>query len=428
LESAAKNGAPKHWPVLRHALAGQMVRSTLFHGDFAPWNVRMTNLENIRAFDWERGQLKGIPAWDWFHFIVQTSILAKRHSPERVAAELEQLFRSPRFKNYAEAAGISDTVEPLLLAYLLHQQLVIQPREGARLTRRLFDLLWMQWRWRCRVSGHTEFIRKPVTPGPGQQVKSAFANLANLLWEPSLSPHVQPSFGSQLLQHWKAMLMSLAWLTGTAVLHCHVGQHLLFMPFYLLPCIWLALKIDGRLALLVTLPAAVTGPVMYHNTFPDQLPIDVLCWNIVMRLAIFQLIVILLDRIRQHGSSQIPQRPEDEKGVIQSLSGNWVVIVAAAAIFMLVAMLDAFTPPDLISLYLLPCIMLTLALNWRWGTLVAALAAVLGPILQMEDPSYHAPIVQFWNTVMRFVIFETVVLLLERIRRQNILFQADNHR
>jgi len=145
LESVANSAGLPEWPALQDALLGRNVRPTLFHGDFAPWNVRMTNLENIRAFDWENGHLKGIPGWDWFHFIVQISILVKRHSRERVAAELEQLVRSPRFQNYALSAGISQIVEPLLLAYLLHQTLVIQPLEGRRQTEGLFQLLWRQW-------------------------------------------------------------------------------------------------------------------------------------------------------------------------------------------------------------------------------------------------------------------------------------------
>ena len=138
LRSVAKGAGLPQWPILRDALAQQAVRTTIYHGDFAPWNVRMTNLENIRAFDWERGHLKGIPAWDWFHFIIQTSILVKRYSPERVAAELEQLVHSPRFKKYASDAGISEIVEPLLLAYLLEQKLIVRPLEGNEQTDQLF--------------------------------------------------------------------------------------------------------------------------------------------------------------------------------------------------------------------------------------------------------------------------------------------------
>jgi hypothetical protein len=152
LQSVAKGAGLPEWPILRDALAKQTVRTTIYHGDFAPWNVRVMNLETIRAFDWERGHLKGIPAWDWFHFTVQTSILVRRYSPNRVAAELEQLIHSPRFQQFATDAGISDIVEPLLLAYLLEQKLVIRPLAGIEQTDRLFRLLWAKWRLRGNAS------------------------------------------------------------------------------------------------------------------------------------------------------------------------------------------------------------------------------------------------------------------------------------
>ena len=145
LALAANGAGLLPWPALRDALAGRMVRTTIFHGDFAPRNVRLTGSDNIRAFDWERGHLKGIPAWDWFHFVIQNSILVKRHSPESVAAEMEQLIRSPRFQKYAADAGITPFVEPLLLAYFLDQKLVTQPLAGGKVTDRLFQILWAKW-------------------------------------------------------------------------------------------------------------------------------------------------------------------------------------------------------------------------------------------------------------------------------------------
>jgi hypothetical protein len=74
------------------------------------------------------------------------------------------------------------------------------------------------------------------------------------------------------------------------------------------------------------------------------------------------------------------------------------------------------------GLYIIPCMIITLALNWRWGTVLAVVCAVLGPILQRPDPAYQSLDIQFWNTAMRFVMYEMVVLMIERVRRENILF------
>jgi hypothetical protein len=427
LESVAKGSNLPSWREMRGALAAHTVRTTIFHGDFAPWNVRIANLENIRGFDWERGHLKGIPAWDWFHFIVQTSILVKRHSPERVAAELQQLIRSPRFQNYASAAGISQIIEPLLLAYLLHQKLVVQPLEGGELTDRLFGLLWAQWQ--LKLNGGTPAFLPPAGQRrpPGAQVKLAFTRLANLFWEPSLSPVSQPPFNDQLRRYWLGLLAAFIWICGFATLHSFTGAHLLFTPFYLVPCVLLALKTDRRLAFIAAYVAAFAGPLLYHFKYPQLVPLDVTCWNVFMRVLVFLLIVILLDGVRKQSLFRDQQHTLPEQNPIQAIRGNWAVIVIASIFFALVMVLDGLTSPHLIflALYMLPCVILTLALDWRWGTIVAVLASVVGPLLQrLGDPGYQHMGIEFWNTVMRFVIFQIIVLLLERIRHGNSLLMA----
>jgi len=76
-----------------------------------------------------------------------------------------------------------------------------------------------------------------------------------------------------------------------------------------------------------------------------------------------------------------------------------------------------------LPLYLLPCVIFTLTLNWRWGTLAAVIASVVGPLGQrFDDSGYQLLSVELWNTFMRLIIFQTVVLLLDRVRRENILF------
>ena len=43
------------------------VPSTIVHGDFAPWNLR-THHGKISAFDWEYGELDGLPLMDETHY------------------------------------------------------------------------------------------------------------------------------------------------------------------------------------------------------------------------------------------------------------------------------------------------------------------------------------------------------------------------
>ncbi len=424
LESMAHAADIPEWAWLRDALAGQKVRTTLFHGDFTPWNVRMENLETIQAFDWERGHLHGIPAWDWFHFIVQTSILVKRHSRERIAAELEQLFQSPRFQNYAAEAGISHCFEPLLLAYLLHQRLVVQPEEGRERTRRLFQLLWQQWRMK-QVVGEL-----PVRPAararrsPTEQLKSAGRKFANLLWEPSLSPEWHPPLLQQCGRHWRGMLAALLWIGGVAAIHYFVKPHIMLAPFYLAPCIWLALVAGRPPALLVAIVAGLAGPEMQYFKEPGVMGWPTLIWNVVMRILVFQFVVVLLHHARQtHLYRPPPSRGAPPGGRL--LADNWLVVLVMLVYLGLLALLNIWVSPhgNFILFYLVPGVLVALVTDVRWGTVAAVLAAAAAALAQhFGDPGDYTWPATGWNGLMRLAIFETTVLLVRRVHQENILF------
>ncbi|MDR3576226.1 MAG: hypothetical protein P4L50_20350 [Anaerolineaceae bacterium] len=427
LQSVAKGAGLPQWPILRDALAEQSFRTTIYHGDFAPWNVRMTNLETIRAFDWERGHLKGIPAWDWFHFIVQTSILVKRYSPERVAAELEQLVHSPRFQKYASDAGISEIVEPLLLAYLLEQKLIVRPLEGIEQIDRLFRLLWAKWQLEENTGKPAIATAADLRIPAREQIKFAVAKLANLFWEPSLSPVIKTPLSVDLPRYWLALLVSFVWIGCVSALQFSTDPHLTFAPFYMAPCVLLALKADRRLGLILACIAGVAGPLMQHLKQPMMIPLDITLWNMAMRVLVFILMVVLLDNVRQQSPSGRSPHTVPEQNANQAISGNWAVVLITSIYFAMIVALDVLTNPYYIflPLYLLPCVIFTLTLNWRWGTLAAVIASVVGPLTQrFEDPGYQLLGVEFWNTLMRLMIFQTVVLLLDRVRRRNILFSS----
>lgn len=76
-------------------------------------------------------------------------------------------------------------------------------------------------------------------------------------------------------------------------------------------------------------------------------------------------------------------------------------------------------------LYLFPCMITTLVFNLRWGIATTALAAVTDVFLQSYGDSRFQTLEIFgWNLLMRFILFLLVIVLLDRIRRENILFSA----
>jgi len=117
-------------PGLATSLAGTKLRTALWHGDFAPWNVRISRDGAWRVIDWERGELNGPPAWDWFHYIIQRAVLVHRESGPQLAETADALLASAGFKSYAESTGIAATARTLLAAYLMHCLHIVRQVDG----------------------------------------------------------------------------------------------------------------------------------------------------------------------------------------------------------------------------------------------------------------------------------------------------------
>ena len=129
---------------LEKRLANRIVHPAIFHGDFAPWNIKVS--EGVwTVLDWERGELNGLPGYDWFHYIIQTRILVGKKSTTALVQELSSLLGSTAFQQYATRAGIAGVERELVVAYLLHHNEVIRPGEGRVRGRKLFNALAKKW-------------------------------------------------------------------------------------------------------------------------------------------------------------------------------------------------------------------------------------------------------------------------------------------
>jgi len=111
------------------ALAETKFHPTLMHGDFAPWNVKVC-AGHWTVLDWERGQLEGVPGWDWFHFELQPALLVRHETAAQLFTRCERILASSDFLAYAAAAGIGPHARALLLAYLANCLCVTKQTEG----------------------------------------------------------------------------------------------------------------------------------------------------------------------------------------------------------------------------------------------------------------------------------------------------------
>jgi len=436
LESVVPAHKPAEWQVVRSALAGKQIRSTLQHGDFAPWNIRAVNSQNLQAFDWERGHLHGPPAWDWFHFIVQTSILARRYSVERVAAEIEHLLQSPRFLKYAQETGISKIEKPLMLAYLLHHRWVIQPLEGAYDTEELFRLLAQRWGFTTELHvaslGSSNPVLEPAqleAGSPGlwadakQQLKGAWSQLANVFWEPTLAANIQPPLLAQFKTAWPLALGCSLFLAALAYLQYSFLNHVMLLPFQAIPCLLLTWNINRRWGTFFACLASTIGPLVAMSKDPAWRHPDLICWNILMRFFMLQMAVFLTDRIhRQRDFFQQIMRPQRRPA---DFAGNWAIVLVSVVAFIGFAWGDVFTGPRVIflPLYLLPAILITLFINLSWGAIMVLLAAVVSSGDEYIS-KYNSSVAEAfgWNLVMRFLLMYLVILLLDRLRQESVLF------
>ena len=66
---------------------GSVLACTLSHNDFTPWNLYVSH-GKLELFDWEYASLCNPVGLDACHFQVQTALLERRWSPERIVREL----------------------------------------------------------------------------------------------------------------------------------------------------------------------------------------------------------------------------------------------------------------------------------------------------------------------------------------------------
>jgi hypothetical protein len=143
---ARDHGAKPGFARLAAKLAAVEFFPALYHGDFAPWNIKVSPRDGSwRILDWERGERAGFPGWDWFHYSVQRGALVEKLTPDALARKWEGLLASAEFAAYAERAGILGGEKVLAAAYLFYCVEVLRPSEGMETLRGLLARIGERW-------------------------------------------------------------------------------------------------------------------------------------------------------------------------------------------------------------------------------------------------------------------------------------------
>jgi hypothetical protein len=107
------------------------IAPALFHGDFAPWNIKVSKgSKTWVVIDWERGEVNGPPAWDWFHFDLQSRVLRDKKRGISLMSSARSLLTLPSLGKYLHEVGLAGQELTWLLGYLMYCAHVIMPAEG----------------------------------------------------------------------------------------------------------------------------------------------------------------------------------------------------------------------------------------------------------------------------------------------------------
>ena len=112
------------------AKPGPDFRTCIEHGDFAPWNIRASSMEEVFVLDWEHARLEGLPWLDALHFCFQTEALVGRRGPRQVLTSLLSVFSQPAAQEYAKRLSMMAGHERSLITVYLLRVLAVGASEG----------------------------------------------------------------------------------------------------------------------------------------------------------------------------------------------------------------------------------------------------------------------------------------------------------
>ena len=172
-----------------------------------------------------------------------------------------------------------------------------------------------------------------------------------------------------------------------------------------------------------TVPASVRRPEpgfierWYHNTAGA-----VFCAADNMKRSLFEFLPLpWLRTYRQTkawflaGHAQPDAKP---LSIIQQIRINWITIMASYALLAGTVAADWLSGPTVSmgAFYLMPPGILALIVGRRWGTVAAAVAAVVRSLFEFGQSGHAHLGVVAWNTLMRFLVLQFVVLLAARVK------------
>ena len=99
-------------------------------------------------------------------------------------------------------------------------------------------------------------------------------------------------------RHWQTIFVATGLLALVTFIHLHSNPHLMFLPFYIIPCALVALVVNNRWATLFVMIASIIPPTVQYDGDSDYRSPVVFFWNLVCRFILVEIVILTLGRIR----------------------------------------------------------------------------------------------------------------------------------
>jgi len=119
IEFANQNNVPNLWASLSRA-SELNIKECVFHGDFTPWNIKVSDDSKMLVMDWEYGNARGPAGWDWLHYMIQRSVLVSKLSPGETLNACRAWAEKDEGQKFLADAGWGYEVELWIGTYLVY--------------------------------------------------------------------------------------------------------------------------------------------------------------------------------------------------------------------------------------------------------------------------------------------------------------------
>ena len=172
-----------------------------------------------------------------------------------------------------------------------------------------------------------------------------------------------------------------------------------------------------------TVPSPVQRPEpgLFERTW-HNLAGAVLCGADDMKRSLFEFLPLTWLRTYRQTKAWLfaghPQPEAEQLSWQEQLRAHWITILASYALLAGTVAVDWLSGPAISMgpFYLMPPGILALIVNRRWGTVAAVLAAVVRSVFEVWNSAHPHYGIILWNTLMRLIVLQFIVLVAARVR------------